>query len=75
MPSPIAPSATIIDTPTAMPSTVNSVRVLRRKRFLKMKLNMISLPASEMRSLARGSAQADRVEESLRGHTEVSAQT
>ena len=67
----MAPSATIIDTPTAMPSTVNNVRVLRRNRFLKMKLNMISLPVNEMRSRARGSAQADRVEESLRSHTEV----
>jgi len=44
----MAPSATIIDTPTAMPSTVNKVRVLRRKRFLKMKLNMmISPPAKD----------------------------
>lgn len=71
----MAPSATIIDTPTAIPITVSKVRVLRRKRFLKIKWNMISLPEPEMRSLTQGSAQADRVEESLRGHSEVSAQT
>jgi hypothetical protein len=35
---------------------------------------MISLPA-KMKSLAQWGAQADRVEESLRGYTEVSAQT
>jgi len=36
---------------------------------------MISLPESKIRLLARSSAQADRMEESLRGYTEVSAQT
>jgi hypothetical protein len=36
---------------------------------------MISLPENEMPSLAQWGAQADRVEESLRSHTEVNAQT
>jgi hypothetical protein len=36
---------------------------------------MISLPANEVRSRQHENAQADQVEESLRGHSGISAQT